>query len=490
MTDAEFIAWLKSPSRVSCVLVEAVARVAGVETTRYLSNRGYVTGPSDTPANQPYTDGTISGGGTITEQLSLDGSGPGMSFGDIEIDNTDGTLDGWLSDVWTNRSVKMFVGDMRWARADFRLVFDGIAADLTSSARDVLNLTMRDKLQRLNTSISEATLGGTSANADRLLPIVLGEVHNLTPLLADKATLTYQIHNGVTERLIEVRDEGVPVSHDTDLITGTFQPWATPAGTLTVSVQGAKLAGTYVNTAAKLVQLLATQYGTDPFSSGDLDAVSLAAFDASNPQPLGRPVVDRENVLAVAQELAASIGAQVIVSATGLLQLIKIALPATGTPTAVTASNMAEKSLSIVQRVPVIASVKLGYCRNWTVQPNLQTGIPTEDKDLFAQEWLTSTASDSGVASTYKLSQQATQIDTLLLTKADADAESARRLALWKVPRTVFQYVGEPELMLEPLGGYQTLTHPRFSLGSGVDAQIVSVTRDWRAPSVTFQVLA
>jgi hypothetical protein len=490
MSDAEFIAWLKSPSRVSCLLVEAVARVAGVETTRYLSNRGYVTGPSDTPANQVYSDGTISGGATITERLSLDGSGAGMSFGDIEINNTEGRLDSWLSDVWTNRSVKMFVGDMRWARADFRLVFDGFAADLTSNARDVLNLTVRDKLQRLNTSISEATLGGTSANADRLLPIVLGEVHNFEPLLVDKATLQYQVHNGATERLIEVRDNGVPVTATADLAAGTFTLAASPAGTVTASVQGAKLSGTYVNTAAKLVQLLATQYGTDPFSSGDLDAVSLAAFDAANPQPLGRPVMDRENVLAVAQELAASVGAQVIVSATALLQLIKIALPATGTPTAVTASNMADKSLSIVRRVPVIASVKLGYCKNWAVQTNLQTGIPTADKDLFGQEWLTSTASDAAVASTYKLSQQAIQTDTLLLTKSDADAESARRLALWKVPRTVFQYVGEPELMLEPLGGYQTITHPRFDLSEGVDVQIVSVTRDWREPSVTFQVLA
>jgi hypothetical protein len=487
MTDAAFVAWLKSSGRKLCVLVEVVASVAGVETTRYLSNTGYTAGPAEVPADTHYA-ARIVGGGRITERAGLDGGGAGMAFGDIELINADGALDSWLADVWANRSIKMFVGDETWPRADFRLVFDGITADLASRDADVLNLAVRDKLQRLNTAVSETKLGGASANADRLLPLCFGEVHNIEPLLVDEALLKYQVHHGAIERIIEVRDNGIVVATTDNLADGNFTLSASPVGVITCSVQGAKLAGVYVNTVAKLVELLATGYGVTPFSAGDLDAANLAAFDAANPQPVGAYLADRENVLAVCQSLAASVGAQLMVSAAGELRLIKIALPATGTPTEVDEGKMTGR-LRIVERIPVKAAVKIGYCRNWTVQANIQTGIPAEHKDLYAQEWLTSTASDSAVAALYRLTQEPVQVDTLLQVKADADARAAADLALWGTQRTVFEYPGAPELMLEELGGCQPLTYDRYDLSGGADGQIVSVERDWLNAAVTFGVL-
>ena len=61
---------------------------------------------------------------------------------------------------------------------------------------------------------------------------------------------------------------------------------------------------------------------TTRFSSGDLDATQLAAFVAACPQAVGLYLAERANVLAVCQELAASVGAQVVVTSTGLLRLI------------------------------------------------------------------------------------------------------------------------------------------------------------------------
>jgi hypothetical protein len=488
LTDAQFITWLKSPARATCVLVEAVANVSGVETTRYLSSTGYVTKPTDTPANTSYT-GVIVGAAKISSRLSLDGTGASLSVGDIELDNRSGELDAWRNDVWANRSLKMYVGDASWPRADFRLVFDGIMSDLAARARDVLNLKVLDKLQRLNAPVTETKLAGTSPNADRLKPLTFGEVHNIEPLLVDKATLKYQVHDGAMESVIEVRDNGVPVSHTDTVSAGTFVLTASPAGVVTASVQGDKPGGVYSKTVSKLVQRLATGYGKAPFVSGDLDATQLATFDAANTQPVGVYLAERENVLAICQQLAASVGAQVVMTEAGLLQLVKIALPATGTPTAVTATQMKERTLQMLARVPVQAAVQVGYCKNWTVQGNLRTGIPPEDADLFAQEWLTSTASDATTATLYKLMQQPVQQDSLLLVKTDADAEAARRLALWKTQRTVFRYEGEPDLMLEQLGGYQTLTHSRFGLSGGVSGQIVAVERDWLKTTVAFEVL-
>lgn len=485
MTDAEFKAWLVSTARVPVVLVEVAVRSGGVETTRYLSSRGYTTGSADTPASTAYKP-VIVGGLKVSETLPLNGTA-GMAFGDIELDNTTGALDGWLSDIWANRAVNVFVGDVRWVRSDFRLVFSGLVADAGSRSRNLINLKIRDKLQQLNTTVTETKLGGTSTNADRLLPLTFGEAVNVEPLLIDKALLKYQWHAGAAERLIEVRDYGVPVTATADLTAGTFTLAASPAGTITCSVQGAKPSGTYANRIGALIQHIATTYGTTPFVSGDVDSTNFAAFDAANTQPVGLYLADRENVLAVCQRLAASVGAQVCMSAAGKLRLLKVSLP--GSPgTAVSANQMLEQSLEVASRPAVIASVKLAYCRNYTVQQNLQTGIPPEHKALFAEQWITATSKDATTATTYKITQEPEQEETDLLTNADATAEATRRLNLWKTQRTIYRYDSGPDLMLEELGGYQTITHGRFGL-SGVNAQIIGIERDWLQSRAAFEVL-
>lgn len=489
MTDAQFLEWIVAPWAMRCVLVEVGVNVEGVETTRYLSNRDYVTGPADTPANQAYL-AVLSGGVRIDERLSVDGSAS-LTAGDIEIHNT-GEFDGWLADVWTNRPVKVFVGDPRWGRADFRQVFEGTVRQLNSRARNTLNIVLSDKLQRLNTPVSAVKLGGATENADRLIPLCFGECHNVSPLLVNPATLQYQVHAGPIEQIIEVRDNGVPVAFTPDLATGRFTLAAQPFGTVTASVQGDKTGGTYRNTVASLVQLLVTAYGkaADRFVSADLDAANLAEFAAVHPQPVGLYVAERMNVLEACADLARSVGAQLVMSRAGKLRLLKIALPAGGgTPTAVGPDRMALRSLSMADRPPVKAGVKLGFARNWTVQTGLQTGIPAAHKSMFGDEWLTVSAADASVAALHRLDVEPEQEDTALLVSADAQAEANRRLALWKVPRAVYTYQGTPDLMLEMLGGAQVLTYPRFGLGSGVAGQIVGLSQDWVACRVGVEVL-
>lgn len=488
MTDAEFLAWADSPGAMRCVLVEVGVRSSGTEVTRYLSSRDYVTGAADTPANTAYLP-VLSGAVTITERLGLSGSAS-MSFGDVEIINT-GDLDGWLSDVWAGRSIKVYVGDVTWPRANFRQVWDGTVDDLGSRDRNTLNLKLRDKLQRLNSPVSDVKLGGSTDNKDRLKPICLGECHNVEPLLINPGTLTYQLHNGAIERVIEVRDNGVPVAPTATLTTGTFTLSSQPFGVVTASVQGLKPAGTYRNTIGALVQHVVTNYGraADRFTTGDIDSANFTAFETANPQPVGAYLADKTNVLQVCSDLAASVGAQLVMSRTGQLRLLRVELPAPGTPTAIGPDDMELRSLRIVSRPPVQAAVKLGYARNWTVQTGLQTGIPEAHKSLYAQEWLTVTATDSTVAGIYKLDVEVDQQDTALLVESDASAEATRRLNLWKVPRTVFGFRGLPQLMLQTLGSAVTLQHSRFGLASGVSGQVVGITQDWARMRVDMEVL-
>lgn len=481
MTDAEYQAWLvRGGLRTALVEVDT-------DTPRYLSTVPYTTLPTDQPANRMYLP-VVARGFAFNERLSLDGN-PSISAGDIEIHNEDGALDSWLSDVWVNRAIRVYIGDVTWPRADFRLEFSGVVADLVSSSADRLNIVLRNKLERLNTPVSESTLGGVTSNKDRLLPVLLGECHNVEPLLIDPANHEYMVHNGPMERLIEVRDNGVPLSNLTATLgAGKFRLGNTPAGTITVSAQGRT---PYSNTVAALVQMLATQYGTptERLMAGDLDAASLAAFAAAHPQPVGLSLPDRANVLQCCQQLAASVGAQVVMSRQGLLRLVKVALPGIGSPAAIGPADYEARSLSIKQRTEVMAGVKLGYCRNWTAQTSLDTGIPPAHKDLFAQEWLTVTARDAATASAYRLHAEPAQTDTLLLRATDAQAEAARRLALWSVPHTVYGLRGYAQLLTLELGQSVTLTAERWGLEAGRQGIVIGLQRDWIAGRCEVEVL-
>lgn len=490
MTDTQYLAWLRSSGATRCILIEAAVRVAGVETTRYLSSSNYITGASDAPAHRAY-ESAIQGGVTITEKLSIDGSAS-LAWGDIELGNESGSRDSWLNDVWENRAITIWSGDARWPRADFRLIFSGVMAGISSRERGTLNIALRDKAQRLNTPLSENKLGGSTDNRDRLRPLCFGECHNVEPLLVSPALLQYQVHDGAIESVIEVRDNGVPVAFTANLAAGTFVLTSQPAGLITVSVQGDKFGGVYRNTVGSLIERIVTGYGKvgERFTAADLDTANFTAFEAAHPQTVGLYLPERTNTIQACADLAASVGAQPVPGNTGRLCLLKIALPAPGTATPAGPGEMIQRTLHATDRPAVVAAVKLGYCRNWTVQNALQSGIPEAHKALFAQEWLTKTASDSATAATYKLSAEPVQADTLLLAGLDASAEAARRLALWRVQRTVYAFTATPALMLQALGSPITLTSNRFGLSAGVPGQVVSISRDWTTCRTALEVLA
>jgi hypothetical protein len=555
MTDAEYNAWLVDPSTIRVVLVEAQVNVGGVETARYLSTKGYVTGGGDTPDNTAYLP-IISEGIKFTEKVSLDNSAS-MSVGDIEIYNPDGEYDGWLEDVWRNRAVVAYLGDSSWPKSDFRMIFNGVIADIDSKANDTINIKLRDKFQRLNTPISENKLGGdvtytqsgftvtvtkpnhgrristdvvtftktgnavsgtysvvstptvdtftytagtsltTSGtltllgqNSDSVIPLVFGECHNVTPLLIDAGVLEYQVCDGATERIIEVRDNGLAVGATVTLATGKFRMNQAVTGAITVSAQGKT---PYVNTVATTIKKIVTEYGkaSDRFTSGDVDQVNFDAFNAANPQPIGLMVNGRQNVINACQQIASSVGAQIVMSREGKLRLLRVELPAIpdSNTVVITSADIVARSLQISQRTDVVAAVKVGFNKDWTVQSGLLTNIQAKHKDSFATEWYEATAVDEAVKTKYKLDVEPIMEETLLLTAVDANTEAARRLAIYKSPRTVYSFEGVPRLLSLALGQVVTLKHPRFGLSEGKSGVVVELSPNWLTGKINVSII-
>lgn len=229
-------AWLEDPTSIRGILVEVTVKdiqgvygTAGAENVIYLSNIGYISGDSQT-SYLPYLTGSLQ----TTESMSLDGSLT-MSFGDIQIANTNGERDDWLDNtkfIWANRPIQVYVGDPRWqlqtisdihntSAGGFQKIFDGIVSDIDSSSREVLNIKVRDKLQRLNAPLTDNKLGTYGiwgqgqTNQDSVRPLVFGEVFNITPTLVDPSQLEFMFHDTNVGTVINATTAG------TNLITCT-----------------------------------------------------------------------------------------------------------------------------------------------------------------------------------------------------------------------------------------------------------------------------
>jgi len=493
MTDAEYAAWLETPDAYRTILLAVKVRRQGIEQTQRLSNTGYVSWPTDNPPNVIYSP-YILGGMDYQASINL-GGGSQVSFGDIQLNNEDGALDSWLDDVWTNGNAQAFLGDVRWPLADFKLIFNGVVGKVDPSAgRNIISLQLRDKLQRLDMPITTQTLGGTGPNKDQIIPLAFGECHNITPLMVDEPTLTYQFHQSAAERVIEGRTQGIPYTTGAtaQLSAGKYKIDKQPFGNVTLSVQGDSTP-TYANDVAELVIRLTTRYGSnvnERFALSDIDIPAMAAFRALNPQGVGLYVTDRgATVFQACEALASSIGARLVMNRLGQLILVKIALPPVGTPRTVTEANMRPDSLHIAERIDVIPGAVLNFCKNWTIQENLSEGIPQDHRQLYSQEWLVAKSTDPAVATLHRIYDEPKPQDTLLLSRFDADNEAVRLKNLRVAQRHVYMFDGYAELMFTEIGSPMILKHWRFGLSEGKLGQVVYVAVNWFASRCKIGVL-
>lgn len=505
LNATQFQSWLEDQSAIRCLLVVAQYYDGSTEQTVYYSNKNYVsdtTGKSgEIPANT-FFNPIITVGLEYTENINLDGSAS-ISFGDLSIDNTQGTNDSLLNYVWANRPIKVYIGDpLKHSTDDFTKIYSGYVSDIGSKDYNSINLRIRDAMQRFNTPISETTLGSlsntlastiipgynysfsTSKDKDVLLPLIFGEVFNITPLLIDPTNLVYMVSNSAIESIIEVRDNGVPLVEGTnytvDLTRGILSFNYMPAGNITCSVQGIKIAGSYSNNIPNTIKYILKTYGTAPAVDADLDLATFSTYASSDTQPFGIYLDNKANILEVCQQLASSIGMQLVSTRTGIFTLVRLTIPTLGA-TNINDDDILENTLSIQDKLEVIAGIKLGYAKNWTVQEALDTGIPPEHKADLAAEWYVSKQSDSSVKTIYKLSTEPEQIDTLLISNSSSqvDTEATRRLNLRKVPRFTYSMECTPKAITLQLGQMITLQYYRFGMSSGVAAQVISISTNW-----------
>lgn len=583
-TLAEFKSWAQNSSSIRRILVEINGVVNSVGQLLpiqfYLSNGAYSSTSTDTPANTVYSP-IIKGGISFTENISLTGD-VSVSYGDIELDNTEDSLGNVFGYIFDNRPITIYIGDPNRAKSDFKVLFRGTIFKIVSKDRNTVNIVISDKLQKLNNVISEATIVQPSKNNTKdLLPITFGECFSVTPLInrvtntvgsatsitsntittntshglsqgspvvfsgtafggitlsviyyvINPTSTTFQVsaspssnvpitltnatgtmtvttintyfyvHSGQIERIIEVRDNGLPVaSYTPDLSAGRFTLNQAGYGQITCSVQGAKHGGTYTNKIAANILNILTLYGpaTNRLTSADIDLANFSAFDQTINAPIGYFSSSSQNVLDVCNQLASSVRAKLTVnmgpleddSLVGKVKLTRLQFDTiTSNTKVITSEDIEQFSLVMTDQPDIRAATKIAYCKNWTKQESgLATSLPPESVSLFNSEWLYVDSVNSTTRQIYELTSEPPAEETLLITNAAASTEASQRNNLFSTKRYVYNMTGYIHLFDIQLGETIVLNNRRYYLNN-VPGIVISISRDWILGRVTIGVL-
>lgn len=493
-------------------LVEAVAATdaAGtLATLRWTSaSLGYATGPAETPANTVY-DPCVQQVGYIERAVTVGAARVG--YGELTL-ATSGHLDGLLNYGFDGRAVTIRRGPVGAAYpAGFPVVLRA-TAEQPEFGGLTMRLRLRDRLSELDRPLQTARYGGTNAlpagtdgTADDIKgqakPRIYGAVKNAAPVLVNTSRLIYQIHDGALQAVGAVYDRGAALTAGTaytsesDMQTnapsaGQYRVWlaggmfrlgSLPTGQVTAdATEGAAAANRY---AGALISRIAQQMG---IAAGDVSAVDVSALDAAAPYELGVMLQGDETALGVLDRIAASVGAWYGFDRLGVLRLGRLAAPS-GTP----ATDLTDISITSLERIAqgVLPSWRavVGWGRNETVQAGDLAGSVTAARRAWLGEALRTTAAEDAAVKTQYLLAGELRRDTLLTTQANADAEAARLLALYKVRRDTFKVrarlsAGEVESI--DLGQTVRLTWPRYGLAGGRLFVVTGLRQDFASDAL------
>lgn len=478
-----------------------------------------MTGASDTPPHA-YYDGRIQQPANVQRACFQGGATYGRSaigYGDLVLVNNDGALDGLLDYSFAGRPITIRLGTVRpnsRGVPSWVTVVSGVMEQAECSWQRV-TIRVRDRQQDLAKPLQQNRYGGTnvlpagldgveSDLAGRPKPLVFGRVFNVQPPMVNSARLIYQLHDGLLAAVDAVYDRGQslpagpPYASQADMETnppaagqyrallngsGTFvRLGSTPGGAVTVdATQGAT---TSDRTIGQLYRAILLRAGIE---SSDIVAADVAALDAAAPQELGLYAghEDDESALRLLDDLAGSVGVWFGTDTLGRFRIARIELPQGPSIGTITAADVLriERVAARDAGIGVPAwKVKLGYRRVYQTQRDLSAAVPADRKGFLAQAYRRVEVSDPAVKVANVTSPELA-FDTLLVNKADAEAEAARRLAIYKARRDVYEVrvrLDSELAAVVDLGTVLTLQLDRYGLQNGKPFLVTAVRTDMR----------
>lgn len=502
---------------------------AATETLR-VSSCGYVTRPTDVPANTVYEQriGSIGPFGVhLFSQGRTMGSGT-VTMTDLSIINIDGLPANLFDMGFDGRSVVLRrLTDPRQALAAAETVLRGTLEGVDSDS-SLLSYRFRlyDRRRDLDKPIQQNFFGGTvlgtSASIDgtpdqkgKPRPLCYGRCFSVPGILINPYDLLIQVHDGPVFS-ITAYDGGIPLTYAGDYATisalraatgnpgryatclaaGVWRPFGSfkgrPGFVWTADVvEGATAAD---RRAGAVTRRLLQKLGQD----GNINAASFTALDAAATAEVGIYMEDETSGLTAIGQVLGSIGGWIAPTVLGAFQVGRLSAP--GSP-----------SWALMQ--PEILTASATDTVAFTPNPDTDGGVPTHrvvikaarnwhvhnDSDVagcvaasnparataLRQEYIEAKAEDPGVQVKHLLARELV-IETLIAYAADAQAEATRRLGLYGVQRKVIR-VGatREEAANAVLNSTGTVTFRGLGFEAGKNMVVIGREDDFQGERVT-----
>lgn len=397
MTETDYQRWLRDSQSDRCLLIV----LHNSAEPLYLSSRPYTTRPTDSLANIAFRECL-----TLAPELSDDES---LEIGDLEF-TWPGKVVELRARYWRGYPFKIYLGASSWSFDDFRLIHSGFVDSVTRSQQDRLRVEFASAGMALEQSVA------TRFDSEVRLPVCLGSVNNVTPVLVGDYELV--VHDGPVDS-ITVRIDGKPdiehvvPNYSVNLSTGRI--------VFAVEIYGTVTADVVVNqtlTLESAIEQLASRRGIAA------PVFDYFQFDLLN-APIGYYINDDSNYEQVLDDLADSVGAFVTHDAYGVMHIVYVDHERSA-DFMITDDDIVSRLIREVGELKELSEISLRFNQNYTVQSDIAD---------YLTQWQTITQQNEN--NHYPDGWQESLVIDSYFTDSESAAIAIQRLADWRFVRRI-----------------------------------------------------
>jgi len=366
-----------------------------------------------------------------------------ISWGELVLKNGDGFFDDYIngSTTWTfnGQDITIEAGNRDWTVSG--TIFQGKMKDPEVTDTEI-RIPVYDGQKRLEAKIPPNTFSAStnmpSSNVGSPIPLCFGYCKNITPVLIDDTTYTYQVHDGQITDVTAAYDDGVPVTiASKDLTNGTFTLSAAPSGFVTCDVSGATPGGTFLYKVGDIVEYLIKTYAQPVFDASEIDSTMLTQFNTDVPWEVGIYIDSKTTLLNVLDELVIPVLGAYGIGRDGKFQIWRIDVPGSSSDTEITDMEGHDGAFSAEFHPLILWKTSIGYDKNWTVQTTgIGDSVSLDRKEWLKKKYRYTSSEDSTIKNLYVLAEEKV-VDTLLRNSDDADTLASRYLTLFGQKRMI-----------------------------------------------------
>lgn len=429
------------------------------------------------------------------------------SGGTISLSNSDGELDYLLDYSWDKKPIRLYM--LRGftdddAFSDHFQIWSGITLGV-SATTSTIDIVVGDRLSKLDRDFPP----NIHTTGERI-PITLGKVYNVPPLLINESSNIYQVHDGAVTSIDAVYESGealtLTTDYTVDAANGKFTLVSAPTGVITADVTnditifqaGPGLPGGYITNGAGgiMLELLTTYAGLSTSGTADVEESEFRRAGV-NQYEHGIYYSEKVTVLDAINSMAESIGAIIYPAFGGGLKVAVPEFPSSN-PSSADADPITDGEILDIQMLPterfsgVSATVK--YKRNYRVLSENELSASPADRDFATREWrsvtgaLTSLTWGTGYSGLRDI-----EINSTITNQTDASTEQTRIANYYLRDAKIFRVRMKTNPLYLEIGGSVELKSSRFGLtdgsGNGYPMLILSKFDDLEANEVTLELM-